>query len=258
MFVAHNFQGYDGYFIQNYLNKNGVKYKVIMSGAKILTLTVPMFKIKFIDSLNFIPMSLATFPKTFDLDELRKGYFPHLFNKKENQNYIGPIPPEPYYMPNQMKQKDREAFQKWHKQQRESNYVFDFAKELTAYCASDVDILRRSCMEFRELFRNITGIDPFEKCLTIASACHLVYRTNFLKENTIAIFNSDRHLKMKQSNTALKWLSFVSEKEGVYIEHVRMAGRSVSGGIPWTDIIKRRIQRMNSKDVFGMVSSLQK
>ena len=25
--VAHNFQGYDGYFIQNYLNKNGVKYE---------------------------------------------------------------------------------------------------------------------------------------------------------------------------------------------------------------------------------------
>ncbi len=95
--VAHNFQGYDGYFIQNYLNKNGVEYKVIMSGAKIMTLTVPMFNIRFIDSLNFIPMGLAKFPKTFGLDELRKGYFPHLFNKKENQNYVGPIPCEPYY-----------------------------------------------------------------------------------------------------------------------------------------------------------------
>ena len=118
VFVAHNFQGYDGYFIQNYLNKNGVEYKVIMSGAKILTLTVPMFNIRFIDSLNFIPMGLAKFPKTFGLDELRKGYFPHLFNKKENQNYVGPIPCEPYYMPNEMSPKNREAFQKWHKEQR--------------------------------------------------------------------------------------------------------------------------------------------
>ncbi len=231
VFVAHNFQGYDGYFIQNYLNKNGVEYKVIMSGAKIMTLTVPMFNIKFIDSLNFIPMSLAKFPKTFGLDELRKGYFPHLFNKKENESYVGPIPPEPYYLPNQMSSKDREAFQKWHKEQRENNYVFDFdfAKEITEYCASDVDILRRSCMEFRELFRNITGIDPFEKCLTIASACQMVYRTNFLKENTIAIFNSDRHLKMKQSNMALKWLSFVSEKEGICIKHVRNGGEKRVG-----------------------------
>ena len=230
VFVAHNFQGYDGYFIQNYLNKNGVEYKVIMSGAKILTLTVPMFNIRFIDSLNFIPMALANFPKTFGLDELCKGYFPHLFNKRENQNYIGPIPCEPYYTPNQMGSKNREAFQKWHKlEQRENNYVFDFDKEIIAYCTSDVDILRRSCMEFCELFRDSTGIDPFEKCLTIASACQLVYRTNFLKENTIAIFNSDRQLKMKQSNMALKWLSFVSEKEGICIEHVRNGGEKRVG-----------------------------
>ena len=174
-------------------------------------------------------MGLAKFPKTFGLDELRKGYFPHLFNKKENQNYVGPIPCEPYYIPNGMSPKNREAFQKWHKEQRRNNYVFDFAKEITEYCASDVDILRRSCMEFRELFRNSTGIDPFEKCLTIASACQLVYRTNFLKENTIAIFNSDRHLKMKQSNMALKWLSFVSEKEGICIEHVRNGGEKRVG-----------------------------
>ena len=229
IFVAHNFQGYDGYFIQNYLNKNGVKYEVIMSGAKILTLTVPMFNIRFIDSLNFIPMALANFPKTFGLDELRKGYFPHLFNKRENQNYIGPIPCEPYYTPNSMSPKNREAFQKWHKEQRAGNYVFDFAKEITAYCASDVDILRRSCMEFRELFRDSTGIDPFEKCLTIASACQLVYRTNFLKESTIAIFNFDRQLKMRQSNMALKWLSYVSEKEGICIEHVRNGGEKRVG-----------------------------
>ena len=30
-------------------------------------------------------MSLAKFPKTFGQDELCKGYFPHMFNKEENQ-----------------------------------------------------------------------------------------------------------------------------------------------------------------------------
>ena len=229
IFVAHNFQGYDGYFIQNFLNKNGVKYEVIMTGAKIVTLTVPMFNIRFIDSLNFIPMALANFPKTFGLDELRKGYFPHLFNKRENQNYVGPIPCEPYYTPNSMSSKNRKAFQEWYKELKDCHYVFDFAKEIKAYCASDVDILRRSCMEFRELFRDSTGIDPFEKCLTIASACQLVYRANFLKESTIAIFNSDRQLKMKQSNMAVKWLSYVSEKEGICIEHVRNGGEKRVG-----------------------------
>ncbi len=230
VFVAHNFQGYDGYFIENYLNKNGVKYEVVMRGGKILTLRVPMFNIKFIDSLNFIPMSLAKFPQTFNLDELRKGYFPHLFNKKENQDYIGPIPPEPYYMPNGMKPKEREAFQKWHKEQRESGYVFDFAKEITEYCASDVDILRRSCMEFRELFRSMTGIDPFEKCLTIASACYLVYCTNFLNEDDIImIVTPERYLRAKQSITGAKWLSYVAEKEGIRIQHSRNGGEKRVG-----------------------------
>ena len=108
--VAHNFQGYDGYFIQNYLNKNAIKYEVILRGAKILSMTIPMFNIKFIDSLNFIPMSLAKFPKTFGQTELCKGYFPHLFNKEENQDYVGPIPCQNDYGVNFMKPEEREAF----------------------------------------------------------------------------------------------------------------------------------------------------
>ena len=57
--MAHNFQGYDSYFILQYLRNQGVKYDVIMRGGKPLSLKVPMFDIKFIDSLNFIPMRLG-------------------------------------------------------------------------------------------------------------------------------------------------------------------------------------------------------
>ena len=90
--VAHNFQGYDGYFIKEYLIENAIHYEIIYRGAKSLSMKVSLYNIKFIDSLNFIPMSLAKFPKTFGQDELCKGYFPHRFNKDENQNYVGPIP----------------------------------------------------------------------------------------------------------------------------------------------------------------------
>ena len=149
--IAHNFQGYDGYFIQNYLNKNAIKYEVILRGAKILSMTIPMFNMKFIDSLNFIPMSLAKFPKTFGQTELCKGYFPHLFNKEGNQDYVGPIPCQADYGVNFMKPEAREAFLVWHKEQVESNYLFDFKKEIIKYCRSDVDILRKCCMQFREM-----------------------------------------------------------------------------------------------------------
>lgn len=37
--------------------------------------------VKFIDSLNYVPMVLSKLPKAFDLKPtLKKGYLPHLFN----------------------------------------------------------------------------------------------------------------------------------------------------------------------------------
>ena len=228
--VAHNFQGYDGYFIQKYLNKNAIKYEVILRGAKILSMTIPMFNIKFIDSLNFIPMALSQFPKTFGKTELCKGYFPHFFNKEENQNYIGPIPDVDYYSPKTMKPEAREAFLAWYKEQVESNYVFNFREEIVKYCRSDVAILRECCMEFREMLRDKTdGIDPFGKCLTIASYCHEVYRTNFLKKDSIAVFQHDRQLKIKQSNMAVKWLSYEMASKDIHIQHVRNGGEKRVG-----------------------------
>ena len=222
--VAHNFQGYDGYFIMKYLIQNAIKYEFILRGAKVLSMTIPMFNIKFIDSLNFIPMSLAKFPKTFGQDELCKGYFPHLFNKDENWNYVGPIPCQNDYNVNFMKPEERKAFIAWHKEQVESNYLFDFQKEIVKYCRSDVDIMRKCCLLFREMLRDETHIDSFGKSLTIASYCHEVYRTNFLKEDTIAVFSHERQLKTKQSNMAVKWLSYVMEKEDIHIQHVRNGG----------------------------------
>ena len=227
--VAHNFQGYDGYFITKFLNENAIHYEIIYRGAKILSMTIPMFNIKFIDSLNFIPMSLAKFPETFGQDELCKGYFPHLFNKDENQNYVGPIPCQNDYGVNFMKPAGRKAFMAWHQEQVENNYVFDFRKEIIKYCRSDVDIMAKCCLLYREMFRKETDIDPFDKALTIASYCHQVYRTNFLKKDTIAIFSHDRQLKTKQSNVAVKWLSYIMKKEDIHIQHVRNGGEKRFG-----------------------------
>ena len=84
-------------------------------------------------------------------------------------------------------------------------------------------------MEFREMLRNETDIDPFEKCLTIASYCHEVYRTNYLKRDTIAVFQHDRQLKMKQSNMAVKWLSYEMESKDIRIQHVRNGGEKRVG-----------------------------
>ena len=232
--VAHNFQGYDSYFIIKELNENAIPYKIMYRGAKCLSMTIPMLEIKFIDSLNFIPMGLAKFPKTFAQPELCKGYFPHLFNKDANQDYVGPIPCQDDYGVNFMKPAEREAFMTWHQEQVENNYVFDFRKEIIKYCRSDVDILAKCCLLYREMFKEETaideiGIDPFDNALTIASYCMQVYRTNFLEKDTIAIFSPARQLKTKQSHEALQWLSYTAEKEDIRIQHVRNGGEKRIG-----------------------------
>ena len=153
-----------------------------MPSAKVLTLTVDMFNIRFFDLLNFVPMKVANFSKTFGIEELSKGHFPHLFNTKGNDNYVGPIPPLPYYNPNRMNPKDK-AFLAWHASKKESNNVFNFQQEILAYCRSNVDILRRCCLEFCDLFY-VTDINLF-RSLTMASPCHLVYRTNYLPKDMI-------------------------------------------------------------------------
>ena len=229
IFVAHNFKGYDSYFIQDYLNKECIRYELICTGAKIMSLTVPMYAIKFIDSYNFIPMALARFPETFDRNELRKGYFPHMFNKDDKQDYVGPIPEAHYYLPNTMKPEARQEFLQWHAEQVENNYVFDFQKEMESYCRSDVDILRKCCLDFREILQETTDVDPFEKCLTIASVCHRVYCTNYLVENTIAVFSDEQRLKTKTSNKAVKWLSWLAETEEIDIQHARNGGEKRVG-----------------------------
>ena len=232
-FVAHNFQAYDGYFILQYLYKNGITPEIITRGAKILSLTVPEMNIKFIDSLCFIPMKLAAFPKTFGLTELQKGYFPHFFNRAENQEYVDPLPDAKYYDPDGMSPADREKFFAWYNDLVRKEHVFDFQAEILRYCQSDVDILRRCCLEFRELFREITDVDPFAHCLTIASACNLVFRKTFLKENTIAVIPPCGYKpEKKQSVIALKMLAWVAQRDNIAVRHARDHGEQRIGKYP--------------------------
>ena len=239
--IAHNFQGYDSYPVIKFLNENAIEYNVIYNGAKCCTLTTGgekfAIKIKFIDSLNFIPMALAKFPKTFAQDELCKGYFPHFFNKDENQDYVGPIPCQDDYGVNFMKPEAREVFMTWHQEQVDNNYVFDFRHEILEYCRSDVDILAKCCKLYREMLKEVTamdgdaetGIDPFDKAITIAGYCMQVYRTKFLQKDTIALLPQHQELKRKQSHEALQWLSYTAEKEEIRIQHARNGGEKRVG-----------------------------
>ena len=241
--IAHNFQGYDSYPILKFLNENAIPCTVIYNGTKCMMLETKTershqfgIRIKFIDSLNFIPMALGKFPKTFAQPELCKGYFPHFFNKDENQEYVGPIPCQNDYGADFMKPEAREKFMTWHQEHVENNYVFDFRHEILKYCRSDVDILAQCCklyrgmlMEATDTRNDETGIDPFDTATTIAAYCMQVYRTKFLQKDTIALLPQHQELKRKQSHEALQWLSYTAEKEGIRMQHARNGGEKRVG-----------------------------
>ena len=67
--------------------------KIIDNGSKIMYMTVERgLHTRVIDSLNFLPMNWFALPKVFGINELKKGWFPHHFITRENQNYVGPYP----------------------------------------------------------------------------------------------------------------------------------------------------------------------
>ena len=67
--ISHNSRGYDAQFLLRKFLELRWKPELIKDGSKILSMVVENFC--FLDSLNFLPMSLKSMPKSFDLMEER-------------------------------------------------------------------------------------------------------------------------------------------------------------------------------------------
>lgn len=123
---------FDGQFVLSWLIAQGNSPEIIPNGSKVMTIILSSLNIKIIDSFNFLPMGLSRLPACFGFNELKKGYFPHWFNTKENQKYVGNLPEPNMYGPDSMSISARETFLKWYEDHK--NDVFDFQKEMLEYC----------------------------------------------------------------------------------------------------------------------------
>ena len=222
--LFHNLKGFDGIFLLNALYKAGRRVTDQLTiGAKVLSFVSGALIFK--DSLCFLPMPLASFPATFNLTELKKGFFPHSFNIPAHQSYRGPIPALHYYDPDGMSPKKKEELKTWHADQVRRNVIFDFQKELEDYCKSDVDILQNGCEKFCEEFKSKAEFNPFEKCSTIASACNLYWRKHHLHNNIAVQPPQGWHgARVNQSWVALQWLTYQQTLYPQTIKHVRNGG----------------------------------
>ena len=182
----HNFRGFDGLFIiKQLLDMNLKVSKVLMTGQKILYFECGQLKFK--DSMSFLNMPLEAFTKTFGITEVKKGYFPHAFNRVENQDYKGPIPPLAYYETHCMNTKKKQLVEKWHDEQVVEGKTWNFKQELLEYCQSDVKLLKQGCLMFAQDFEQECGFNPLKENITIASACHNYWRNHQMIPYSVAV-----------------------------------------------------------------------
>ena len=240
--IAHNGRGYDFQFVRRWLleHKDNYEPQVIRRGSKFLKLTIQKLggvkaskqQITLLDSLNFIPTSLRSFPKTFGLRACKKGHFPHWFDRCENLGYVGPVPDWKCFRPWKMSKADAVDFYLWYQdemvrttppQELDFSSLHEevgaelFAGELPAisegvtytgpwvlqeqlevYCADDVRVLRTGFESLRKNFQNL--LPEHEVCsgpdpamfTTINSLAQKVYMTYFMAAQDIAVLSNDQ------------------------------------------------------------------
>ena len=223
---AHNARGYDSQFLLRQLwNLQLENVEVIMRGRKILM--IRSGNVKVLDSLNFFLQPLSKLPKALGLDVTnQKGDFPYLFNIQSNYDYEGEIPDLKYFGTEYMPPEKKIKLEEWHETEKVSKKTWNFKSELINYCQNDVNILMSCIMKFREVFKNITNLDPITRAFTLASIGLEVFKSKYLNEKELAITPTEGYTAVKNySISANCWLDWIEKTNGVKLKREFRIGK---------------------------------
>lgn len=233
IFFAHNAGKFDSNFILEHVLACCHKTpEVLKANGRILDLNVE--GIHFRDTYPHVSAPLANFPKMFGLPG-EKGYFPHKFNLKSTQTYVGPMPPIEFYCVEGMSAKKRQEVIDWHAEEVANGVIFDFRKEMASYCRQDVTLLRLGMLRYQEIVKEVTGHDPLIK-LTIASAGIDFFKRNIMPEKTIE--NISRDPRRQDSAEGREFIGYMEHQLGRAIKREYKIGQySVDGFDPVTNTV---------------------
>lgn len=169
IFVAHNSSGYDSKLLLNHLHKNFKSEDICMiaNGQKIQMLKVGAknycIKTKFHDSMLQLPGGLAKLANDFCPGLLKKGYFPHKFNRLENQQYVGALPPKEMFDIGFSAKgvRDVDTFNAWWEEENAKGLEWVFKKEIAEYCRNDVHVLATIMKIYEDIMMERWDMSPW-------------------------------------------------------------------------------------------------
>jgi len=84
--ISHNLRRYEAQFLLTRFLQLRLFQQLKIGGSNILSMVVN--NLYFLDSLNYLPLSLKGMPKSFNF-KWKKGYYHHFFNTANNLDYVG-------------------------------------------------------------------------------------------------------------------------------------------------------------------------
>jgi G:T-mismatch repair DNA endonuclease (very short patch repair protein) len=233
--IAHNGSGYDYKFVLKWCLERALKPSTyICQGSHITKMTFKHNNLNFIDSLNFFISPLAALSKTYDIDTV-KGYFPHCFNRPENQHYVGPIPSEEEFGARNMGVKQYDHFKKWHDKCVQEGLLWDFHFEFIKYCQADVVLLAKAVLKYRKMFKDLEDADPW-RYSTVAALSMGIYMGRHMPEKTI-VGNSG--IARSMSMISKEWLLYSARTDQHVYKH-EVPIYLVKSDVPLTAINDRK------------------
>jgi len=187
VYIAHNGGNYDTHILlrafirfrepltYNFVAGSGSRLFEVWvqhGGKKLSKKKACVFK----DSLCFIPTALKRFPKMFG-GEVVKGHFPFFLLNRLGVDYVGPKPELKEFVFSTMSPSETQEIQEWYSELPEE---YDLKEQMTKYCIADTVVLRHGVEKFRQLVKQLGGLDPIKEASTIAGAVFRIFRKEYL------------------------------------------------------------------------------
>jgi hypothetical protein len=105
-----------------------------------------------------------------------------------------------------MMPEDYDNFKVWYDEQKGLT-DWNFKEEMIRYCRADVELLSKTILKFRKMFKDNLDTDPF-RYTTLASLCMNIYINKFIPKKTIVGNSTEK----KDSIVCREWLTYLNDE----------------------------------------------